>query len=303
MRERLTIVFALCVLMIIIPYFGTLIMTGISDTEPMADSVAELDSGKTVSVEKDGQYEVLDVEEYLLGVLPGIMEPEKDVEVWKVLAVIERTNIYRQMEGVGNVDERDLSEDYLTKEEICALWGNRNYEQTMKLVEQAIIETAGVTMVYDGEYIHAYYHKVSAGTTVSAEELLGEAVPYLVSVESSHDVESKDYMNLITVSKDELQEFTVLESTEHGYVKTVSCNGEELTADEVCERYQISSYNFYIEDMGEETNSYRIVSLGTGHGLGLSIYGAGVMSKNGNSYQEILKYYYPGIQFSEVKSV
>lgn len=298
MRERLTIAFAVCVLMIIIPYFGTLIMTGIPDTEPMADSVAELDTGKTVSVDMNGQYEVLDVEEYLLGVLPGIMEPEKDVEVWKTLAVIERTNIYRQMGGIGNVDEADLREDYLTREEICALWGNRNYEQIIRLVEQAVIETAGITMTYDGEYINAYYHKVSAGTTASAEELLGEAVPYLISVESGHDVESKDYMNLITISKDELQEFTVLESTEHGYVKKVSCNGEELTADEVCERYQISSYNFYIEDMGEEANAYRIVSLGTGHGLGLSIYGAGVMSRHGNTYQEILRYYYPGIQIS-----
>lgn len=299
MRERITIVFAVCVLMMIIPYLGTLIMTGLSDTEPMADSVAGLDTGKTVSVDVNGQYEVLDVEEYLLGVLPGIMEPEKDAEVWKALAVAVRTNIYRQMGGVGNLDEKDLEEEYLTKEEICALWGNRNYEQTIGMVEQAIIETAGITMVYDGEYIHAYYHKVSAGTTASAEELLGEAVPYLVSVESSHDVESKEYMNLTTVSKDEVQEFTVLESTEHGYVKTVSCNGEELTADEVCQRYQISSYNFYIEDMGEEANAYRIVSLGTGHGLGLSIYGAGVMSKNGSTYQDILKYYYPGIQFSE----
>ncbi len=298
MRERLTIVFAVCVLIIMIPYLGTLIITGIGEEEPLAGSVAELETGKTVSVDVNGQYEVLDVEEYLLGVLPGIMEPEKDLEVWKALAVIERTNIYRQMEGVSNVDERDLTQEYFTEEDICALWGKRNYQQIIRLVEQAIIETAGITMLYDGEYIYAYYHRVSAGTTVSAEELLGEEIPYLASVESSHDVESKDYMNLITISKDEVQELTIVEATEHGYVTTVSCNGEELTAEQFCEQYQVTSYNFYIEDMGEEANTYRIVSLGSGHGLGLSIYGAGVMSQNGSSYQEILQYYYTGIRFA-----
>jgi stage II sporulation protein D len=303
MREQLTIAFAVCVLIIGIPYVGTLIMTGVPDSSDWVDSVAQLDTGKTVSVDVDGQYEVLDVEVYLLGVLPGIKEPDKDIEVWKALAVAERTNLYRQMAGAGNVDEADLTEDYLTEDEIRVLWGERNYIQIMPVVEQAIVDTAGITMQYEGEYIEAYYHSVSAGQTVSAEDLLGRSVPYLVSVESSHDVESKDYMNLMTISKEELWECTIIDCTEYGYVKRVSCNGEELSVQEACLRYQIPSYYFYIEDMGEDENTYRIVSLGVGHGLGLSIYGAGVMSKGGSSYSDILQYYYPGVQIVGMESL
>ena len=44
-------------------------------------------------------------------------------------------------------------------------------------------------------------------------------------------------------------------------------------------------------------NKLRMISLGKGHGMGLSQYGANEMAKNGNSYKEILKHYYSGIKF------
>lgn len=297
MREKLTMVFAMLVLMVMIPYLGTMALTGTIGAA--ITSVEELNTGKTVSLELDGQYVVMDVEAYLAGILPADMEGSDNLEAWKALAVIERTNIYKLMEGNGNIDESDLGMEYLQEDEISEAWGERNYEAYQSVVEQAILETAGIAMQYDGEYIDALYHKVSVGSTVSAEELLGEAVPYLTAVVSSHDVESKDYMNIVTVSKDAIQELTVTESTEHGYVKSVSCNGETLTGEEAQDRFQLCSMNFYIEDMGEE---FRIVSLGKGHGLGLSLYGAGIMAREGKIYEEILSYYYPGIQLTE-KSV
>ena len=33
-----------------------------------------------------------------------------------------------------------------------------------------------------------------------------------------------------------------------------------------------------------------------GHGLGLSQYGGNVLAKEGKSYQEILRYYFPGVK-------
>lgn len=291
MREKLTMAFAVIILAVMIPYLGTMALTGVVGIT--VTSVEELDTGKTVSLELDGQYIVLDVESYLKGALPAILEGTEDIEVWKALAIIERTNIYKKMEGLTNIDEDDLDMEYLSEEELRKLWGERNYEDYMETVERAILETVGMTLQYDGEYIDALFHRVSIGTTVSAEELLGEAVPYLTAVVSSHDVESKDYMNITTVSRETMQELTVLESTEHGYVKRVSCNGEELTGEEAQKRLGLSSLNFYIEDMGEE---YRIVCLGKGHGLGLSLYGASVLAEDGATCEDILLYYYPGVQ-------
>ena len=36
---------------------------------------------------------------------------------------------------------------------------------------------------------------------------------------------------------------------------------------------------------------------GLGHGLGLSLYGANQLAKDGFSYKDILKYFYDGIEF------
>ena len=38
---------------------------------------------------------------------------------------------------------------------------------------------------------------------------------------------------------------------------------------------------------------------GLGHGYGLSIYGANEMAKEGKTYQEILSYYYSGIEITK----
>lgn len=298
MREKLTMAFAIIILAVMIPYLGTIVLTGKVGVTTI--SVAGLDSGKTVSLDLNGQYMVLDVEAYLKGVLPTAMEGSEDIEMWKTLAIIERTNIYKKMDGMGNIDEEDLGMKYLSEEEIRQLWGEQNYDSYMKKLEQAIIETAGIVLLYDGEYIDALYHKVSVGTTVSAEELFGEEIPYLSAVVSSHDVESKDYMNLVMISKDTVQELMILECTELGYVKRIKCNGEELTGEEAQERLGLSSLNFYIEDMGEE---FRVVCLGKGHGMGLSLYGAGIMAAEGKGYVEILQYYYPGVQLSEKLSL
>ena len=326
MRERITIGFAGCMVLIFLPYILTLMISGLTGGAKQNESIASVDTGRTVSIEHEGSYDVIDVEAYLLGVLPGITDPECGTEVWKALAVMERTNIYRQMGGNTTVDEADLVEDYLTQEEIRSLWGERQYQRRLKEVEQAILATVGQTMTYDGEYITAYYHRVSDGKTVSAEELMGQAVPYLVSVDSGRDVESKNYMNLILIPKDELPTIqdrtsssiqdqgtpgtevsatasemgalSITQATEHGYVQEVSVGGESMSADDFCRKYQIPSYHFYIEDLGDEQNAYRIVALGMGHGMGLSIYGAGVMNREGSDYRDILQHYFPGTQIS-----
>ncbi len=294
MREKLTMAFAMIILAIMIPYLGTMALTGRGGTTIV--TVATIDSGKTVSLEIEGAYVVLDVEAYLRGVLPGILPGDTAPEVWKALAVAERTNIYKKMQGMGNIDSEELDSVYLSEQEIRERFGEQNYDAYMDKIEEAILATAGVVILYDGECIDAMYHRVSVGTTASAEELFGKSVPYLTAVVSNHDVESKDYMNLVTVSKAEVQELSILESTEHGYVKKVMCNGEELTGEQTQERFGLSSLNYYIEDMGEE---FRIVSLGKGHGLGMSLYGASVLEKSGRTYEEILCYYYTGVQLSE----
>ena len=50
----------------------------------------------------------------------------------------------------------------------------------------------------------------------------------------------------------------------------------------------------------EYEGEIRIMTKGLGHGLGLSMYGAVELAKNGKSYQEILKHYYTGVEISQM---
>lgn len=291
MKEKFVIAFAMLILAVAIPYLGTMLVTGTTGTEQ--ETIRNADTGKTVSLELDGEYVVMDVEAYLAGCIPAVLDGEEEPELWKALAIIERTNIYKKMAGRGNIDEEELEMRYVPAEELQTRWGEKNYEAYSRKIERAVLATKGQTLTYDGEWIDALYHRISAGTTVSAEELFGEKIPYLTAVVSSQDIEAKDYMYIEYIPKNQTSRLEITESTEHGYVKKAMCDGTEMTGEELQERYQLPSLNFYIEDMGEE---YRIVCLGQGHGMGLSIYGAGKMAGNESTCEEILQYYYPGTQ-------
>ena len=58
----------------------------------------------------------------------------------------------------------------------------------------------------------------------------------------------------------------------------------------------MNSACFYISEIDCRV---RIVTKGLGHGYGLSIYGANEMAKEGKTYQEILSYYYSGIEITK----
>lgn len=82
-------------------------------------------------------------------------------------------------------------------------------------------------------------------------------------------------------------------------MQKIKVGEEELTGEEWRELFSLSSDNFYIE---EYEGKIRMISLGKGHGMGLSQYGANVMAKQGKNYQEILKHYYRDVELEIMDS-
>lgn len=64
-----------------------------------------------------------------------------------------------------------------------------------------------------------------------------------------------------------------------------------MTGEEWKEIFTLASANFYLE---EQEGDIRMITLGKGHGIGLSQYGANCMAKEKYGYEEILEKYYPG---------
>lgn len=203
MKKNIILLFVLTV----IPYVLCALFSLFSDKIHIGQGDGQIENhllNKNVLMEINGLYKNMDVEEYILGVLPGTIPADYDEEALKVQAVLIRTNVLKEMEEKGTSDASDLSYEYLTVEERILLFGERNYERLEKRFEKAVVETAGLVLRQEGSLIMALYHEVSIGKTMSAKEILGEDIAYLQSVNSSQDVEAKHYMNIANYTWEEL---------------------------------------------------------------------------------------------------
>lgn len=329
--------FVFLVSMLVIPGVLTLGASLISDKITIGNGGNSLENrlmGKKVLIEMNGLYKNIDVEEYILGILPGTIPADYDMEALKVQAILIRTNILKEMQENSTADAADLSYQYLTIEDQIALWGDKNYEKYAERFKQAVVDTAGTVVEKEDSLIMALYHEVSIGKTASALEILGDDISYLQSVESSQDVEAKHYMNLVTYTWEELGmaasnqgeetiqqdmsgqteetgeemgtaegvqniPISVEESTENGFVKKLLVNGIPYTGEEAMQQFGLSSTNFYVEQI---ENGVRFICLGKGNCLGVSQYGANRMALDGKSAKEIIKYYYQDVSLVQYQA-
>ena len=202
MKKRLLLIIFLLVLPLVLALAFHLFYPQIPFRRGMGLSASYMN--RDILVEMHGLYKSIDVEEYVLGVLANAIPPDYEPETVRAQAVLIRTNVLREMEEKNTKDSADLSYDYLPKEDREKLWGKRNFNKWEAKFAQAVSTSAGMVVKSEGNLIIAAYHEVSIGKTVSAKEILDEDVSYLQSVESSHDVEAKNYMKLITYTYKEI---------------------------------------------------------------------------------------------------
>jgi len=121
---------------------------------------------------------VLNLEDYLKGVVPGELSPYLfgEIEALKAQAVAARTYA---LKNLGQFD--DLGFDlYATPQ--SQVYEGMSVEHPLST--RAVEETAGEVAVYNGDLINALYTSTCGGATENAEEIFeGNSVPYLQSVE------------------------------------------------------------------------------------------------------------------------
>lgn len=282
-------------------------------------------SGKSVCIYEGGEYALIDVEEYVVSVLAGMMDENWNSEMLKTMAVIIRTGIYYQMDmlqensgadktGGGNlVNESQLREIRYSEEDIRKKWGNR-YTEIENVVQAAVYDTSGQVITYDGEPVMPAYHMVSTGHTVSAEEIYGYNIPYLQRVDSDVDMTAENFSETVIYSEDRLRKtfqkwldneddqdlddtgvVKVLSATPSGFAKSINVFGCEVEGEAFKDQLGLQSTNIHIDKVD---GGYRIITVGVGDSLGLSLNGAGILSQNGETYNEILTYYYTDVEIS-----
>lgn len=90
--------------------------------------------------------------------------------------------------------------------------------------------------------------------------------------------------------------YQILSYYPSGRIQTIKINNQNYTGRQMREKLQLASSDFTIV---EKSDSYVFKTKGSGHGVGLSQYGAQGMAKEGYDYQQILKHYYQGVEISK----
>lgn len=172
----------------------------------------------------------------------------------------------------------------------------------------------GKCCYYNGKVAQTVYMASSSGYTASSVNVWGGSVPYLVSVECPFDAdgdpnygkqtkfsESEIRSSLerylgITLSDNPENWLTVTGHIDGNYVSTVDVDGQAtITGRKLRESvlsYNLKSASF---DISYSDGYFIFTTYGWGHGVGMSQNGANYLAKLGYTYDQILKYYYTGI--------
>ena len=244
----------------------------------------------------DGKDLYLDIESYLEGVISSEMSPAFEMEALKAQCVAARTFVVQR--GY-EVDDTTNTQVYRDNKQLKDIWKD-NYDVYHKKIQQAVQETTGEILTYQGKPISALFFSSSCGKTANAQEYWGNKVPYLVSVDSSWDKQSEEYEKSITMSKQEFSTALGFQNTvqeieepiryDSGYVKEIRIDRIVFTGREVREKLNLRSSCFTIK---ENKDNVVITTKGYGHGVGMSQIGAQAMAEKGKSYKQILSHYYP----------
>lgn len=276
--------------------------------------------------------EELDMEEYIEGVLAAEMPADFEPEALKAQAVAARTFAYGRLAGIykskqGVHDGVNICTDsthcqaWISKENAMKKWSTFFASRNWGKIEKAVNGTKGMIVVYDGRIANTLFHASSSGKTENAEEVWpGISIPYLRSVASSGDEESKGYITSILIKTSDLFEkvqkaypdaefeedifksIKIVDYTTGGRVKTLKIGDITLKGTEFRTILGLRSADFKLERTDDEIDeTLKITTTGHGHGAGMSQWGADSLAKKGGTYIEILKHYYTGVDIVSIK--
>lgn len=197
-------------------------------------------------------------------------------------------------------------------------------ERVVNLVKQVI----GKALYYNGTMIQAVYSASTAGRTASAKNVWGIDYPYLQSIDTEFIDKEYDinYGRKVSFTSEEIKNYvknstgivltgdpstwiTIDSHVDGKFVGQMTIGGQQSfyngTRDvnitgrvfrETILDYDIRSACFEIE-YDASTDTFNLTTYGYGHCVGLSQHGANILaSKYGYTYDQILKFYYQGVE-------
>lgn len=274
---------------------------------------------------KTKKAEEVEFEEYILGVVASEMPAAFHEEALKAQSVAARTYALSRIEKFkdGHPDHKDAPlctdvhcQAWNSKEELLALHGQKWFDDYSYKLSSAVKDTEGEVLTYEGSLVsEPLFHSTSGGKTEDSEAVFAAVHPYLKSVESPLEEDAPKYKESISMTLDDFigklktkfpkadlkkenikDKVRIAESSNTGRIKTVMVDKDTISGSSFRQIFALNSTNFKIKLI---ENDIEIETLGYGHGVGMSQWGANGMAKSGKDYKEILKHYYTGVEIKD----
>jgi len=273
--------------------------------------------------------ETVPLEDYVMGVVAAEMPVGFPQEALEAQALAARTYIVRRLvkgdrSGVpdkvaeaADVTDTTIHQRYRPLEQMRRM--QKDDPDGWAKVRRAGEATRGRGLVFDGEPIQALYFSTSNGYTEASEEVFPFALPYLRSVESPWDKSGAprskettemplaDFYRKLGISvtpaairKGKAPKIRVAEWTQGRRVRTLQVGDTRLAGTEVREKLGLRSTAFSWETDG---GRIAITTRGSGHGVGMSQWGARFMAEEGYTAEQIVRHYYSGVAVEEVSKI
>ena len=254
---------------------------------------------------------ILGIEKYLSSVVGSEMPAKWPLEALKAQAIASRTYALKQKGNpIYDIDSTQKNQVYNGLE-------SRTYKTA-----RAVRSTRSLVLTYKNKLINALFHSSSGGMTENSQDVWKNEYPYLSSVRD-FDRNNPKLQWKKKFSSGELQKLfpeiggikkiEILNITNTGRVKNVKIFGkygsDQISGVDIRKRMNLKStfmrFKFiedkkYISD--NDNSNYPIEKTlivfgqGSGHGVGMSQWGARYMASKGQKAERILKHFYKGVR-------
>ncbi len=248
---------------------------------------------------------VLGIEKYLSSVVGSEMPTKWPIEALKAQAIASRTYALKQKgNNLFDIDSTQKNQVY-----------NGLESRTHKTV-RAVKSTRSLVLTYKDKLINALFHSSSGGMTENSQDVWKNKYPYLSSVRD-FDKNNPKFRWQKKFSSNELTnlfpkiggliDIEILDITSTGRVKKVKLIGvygsDEMSGVVLRKRLGLKSnfvrFKLFEEELkNKSTIKKGLIAFGqgSGHGVGMSQWGAKYLASRGQKAERILKHFYRGSQ-------
>ena len=247
----------------------------------------------------------LRLEEYIVGVLRAETSERWPLETLRAQAIVARTYAAFLRSSSGT---RPYNIVATTTHQVYA-----GHVPASSPIWDAVRDTAGQVLLWDGELFPAFYHSASGGYTEDPRTVFAARnMPALKAVRDEFSTGAPYYAWSLDLRLADLSEILRRNGVNIGWVKAVevtertpSLRVSALTVHGTRGRAPMRGNDFRrmvgyemlkstLFAVAVDGTSAHFAGRGYGHGVGMSQWGAKAMAERGYRAEKILEYYYPG---------